>query len=60
MSQLHYPPVATPAILHSILLARIKVLEHHAAEGTNSKGLQIQSIKAKGNNETLKVKFDES
>ena len=42
-----------------VLLARIKVLEHHAAEGTIPKGLRIRNIKAKGNNETLQAKFDD-
>ena len=41
------------------LMARIKLLEHHAAEGTISKGLRIRNVKAKGNNETLQAKFDD-
>lgn len=44
---------------HAVLLARIKILEHHAAEGTTPKGLRIRSVKAKGNNETLQAKFDD-
>ena len=40
-------------------MARIKVLEHHAAEGTIPKGLRIRNVKAKGNNETLQAKFDD-
>lgn len=41
------------------LMARIKLLEHHAAEGTIPKGLRIRNVKAKGNNETLQAKFDD-
>ena len=40
-------------------MARIKVLEHHAAEGTIPKGLRIRNVKAKGNNGTLQAKFDD-
>lgn len=41
------------------LMARIKLLGHHAAEGTIPKGLRIRNVKAKGNNETLQAKFDD-
>lgn len=44
---------------HAALMARIKLLEHHAAEGTIPKGLRIRYVKAKGNNETLQAKFDD-
>ena len=43
---------------HAALMARIKVLEHHKAEGTIPKGLHIRNVKAKDNNETLQEKFD--
>ena len=44
---------------HSSLLARIKLLEKHAADGTTPSGLRIQRVKAKGQDaETLQAKFD--
>lgn len=44
----------------SNLLARIKSLEKHAAEGTIPVGLRIQSVRAKGQDvDTLQAKFDE-
>jgi len=44
---------------HSSLLARIKLLEKHAADGTIPSGLRIQRVKAKGQDaETLQAKFD--
>ena len=45
---------------HSSLLARIKLLEKHAADGTIPTGLRIQRIKAKGQRaEALQAKFDD-
>jgi len=45
---------------HSSLLARIKLLEKHAADSMIPSGLQIQCIKAKGQGaEALQAKFDD-
>ena len=42
------------------LLARIKILEQHAAAGTIPSGLRIQNVTAKGQNaDTLQVEFDD-
>ena len=45
---------------HLSLLAKIKLLQKHLADGTIPSGLRIHRVKAKGPDaETLQVKFDE-